>query len=266
MALLPERETKQGPTIGVAFGGGGLKGSAHIGVLQAFEENNIPIDYVAGTSIGSAIAALYASGYDWRKMDILFNEFNLDSLLKVRPSRLGMVPATGYTELIRTCVKGKLIEEMDIPLKIIAVDLVNWNKIIFDKGDAASAVRASSAVPGVFTPVKMGKMLLTDGGVLDNCPTGVVRDMGADIVIGIDLFSPSHNEPKTFIDVIIRALDISSSVRDPLKADIILEPMCEHVGILDKRSIGLCRQMGLVEAREKMNEIKALIEAKYKLL
>lgn len=263
--VLPDIEKGQRPTIGVAFGGGGLKGSAHIGVLQAFEENDIPIDFVAGTSIGSAIAALYASGYDWRKMDILFHEFNLDTLLKVRPTRLGMIPATGYTELIRTCTKGKNIEEMDIPLRIVAVDMVKWEKIVFDKGDTASAVRASSAVPGVFTPVKMGKMLLTDGGVLDNCPTDVVRGMGADIVIGIDLFSPSHNEPKTFIDVIVRALDIATSVRDPQSADIVLQPMFEHVGILDKRSIALCRQMGLVEAREKMPEIKALIAAKSKL-
>ena len=245
--------------VGVAFGGGGLKGSAHVGVLKVLTEHGIPIDYVAGTSIGSAVAALYASGYDWKMMDILFNEYDIESTLKVRPNRKGLIPADKYTDLIHTCTKGKRIEEMDIPLKIIAVDLISRKKIIFDRGDTALAVRASSSLPGIFTPVKIGDMLLVDGYILDNCPGDVVRAMGADIVIAISLYAPDDAVPTNILDIVNRSLDIATSSFQEIDGDIILRPIPRHVESLKTESIALCRRWGEECAEKHIDEIIELL-------
>ncbi len=246
--------------VGIAFGGGGLKGSAHVGVLKVLAEHNIPIDFVAGTSIGSAVAALYASGYNWKMLDFLFLEYNIESLIKMRPGRQGLIPADGYTELVRTCTRGKRIEEMDIPLKITAVDLVSWKKIIFDRGDTALAVRASSAIPGFFTPVKIGDMLLVDGAVLDSCPDQLVRDMGADVVIGIDLGCPDYSEPKNILDIVQRALNIAVFSFQDNSADIILRPIKQYVDSLKPEGLAICRKWGEECAKEHIAEIIKLVE------
>lgn len=253
------RPNKERKKVGVAFGGGGLKGSAHVGVLKVLAEHQIPIDFVAGTSIGSAIAALYASGYDWQMLDMLFNEYDIESTLKVRPNRKGLIPADKYTDLIRTCSKGKRIEEMDIPLKIVAVDLIGRKKIIFDRGDTALAVRASSAIPGVFTPVKMGDMLLVDGYILDNCPGDVVRAMGADIVIAISLYTPDNSEPTNILDIVNRSLDIATSSFQEIDGDIILRPIPHPMDSLNAESIAECRRWGEECANKYIDEIIKLV-------
>jgi NTE family protein len=245
--------------VGIAFGGGGLKGSAHVGVLQVLSEHNIPIDFVAGTSIGSAVAALYASGYNWKMLDFLFLEYDIESLLKVRPGRKGLIPADGYTDLIRTCTRGKRIEEMDIPLKIVAVDLNSRKKIVFDRGDTATAVRASSAIPGIFTPVSMGDMLLVDGYILDNCPGRIVREMGADVVIAISLYAPNPAEPMNILDIVHRSLDVAAANCQRIEADIILRPIKCYVDGLKAEGLAACRQWGEDCARAQIDEIIRLV-------
>lgn len=245
--------------VGVAFGGGGLRGSAHVGILKVFAEYNIPIDFVAGTSIGSAVAALYASGYDWEKLDFLFSKYDIESILKVRPNRKGFIPAQGYVDLIRTCTRGKKIEEMDIPLKIVAVDLISHKKIVFDRGDTALAVRASSAIPGVFTPVKMGNMLLVDGFLLDNCPGGVVRGMGADVVIAISLYAPDFSELNNIFDIIDRSLHVATSSFQKIDGDVIMKPIPHYIPPLDPKGISQAFAWGEKCAREYIEEIVKLI-------
>ena len=251
-----------GPKIGIAFGGGGFKGSAHVGVLKVLAEYGIKADMVAGTSIGSAVAALYASGYTWQMMEQIFTKFDLESFIKLRPSRQGLIPATGYTELIHTCVKGKRIEDMDIPLKIVAVDLVSWQKVVFDKGETAPAVRASSALPGVFTPVKMGDMLLVDGFILDNCPCGIVREMGADIVIGICLFSPNHSQPQNMVEIINRSLDIATAANLRVDADWKLFPIPHYINSMSTKSLAECMKWGEEAARAKIDDLLQIIAKK----
>lgn len=253
-------ESKPRKKVGVAFGGGGLKGSAHAGVLKVLSEHNIPIDFVAGTSIGSAVAALYASGYNWKMLDFLFLEYNIEQLLKMRPARKGLIPADGYTDLIRTCTRGKRIEEMDIPLKITAVDLVAWKKVVFDRGDTAIAVRASSAIPGIFIPVEMGDMLLVDGAVLDNCPSELVREMGADVVIGIDLSSPDYTMPSNILGIVQRSLNIAIHSFQQNTADIVLKPIKYYVDSMKTEGLQQCRQWGEECANQHIDEIIKLVE------
>ncbi|MCL1975790.1 MAG: patatin-like phospholipase family protein [Firmicutes bacterium] len=247
--------------LGIAFGGGGFKGAAHVGVLKVLSEYNIKPDMVAGTSVGAAVAALLASGYTWQMMQTLLNQFDLDAMMKIRPNKNGLIPAKAYTELIHTCVKGKKIEEMDIPLKIVAVDLVSWKKVIFDKGETALAVRASSAIPGVFTPVKMGDMLLADGYLLDVCPTRVVREMGADIVLAISLFSPNYSTPQNMLEIINRAIDIATAANRCVDADWLVEPIPHHLNSLNSKIIPQCIELGEQAARAKIASLLDLCQA-----
>jgi len=259
---VPEAVPPKQPKLGIAFGGGGFKGGAHVGVLKVLDEYGIKADMVAGTSIGAAVAALYAGGYSWQMMETLLRQFDLDSLMKVRPSRKGLIPADKYTELIHTCVGGKRIEEMNIPLKIVAVDLISWKKIVFDKGETAMAVRASSAIPGVFTPVKMGNMLLADGYLLDSCPAGVVRDMGADIVIAISLFAPNHSEPQNMVEIINRSIDIATAAVRNIDADWQLNPIPHYLDALNAKIIPQSIQLGEHAAREHIGELLPLLHKK----
>ena len=218
---------------------------------------------VCGTSFGSLIAALFASGFDWRKIDLLFQEIDIDYILKVRPRRLGLIPADQYKEIVSICTQEGRIEDTKIPLKIVAVDLVSKKKVVLDRGDIASAVRASSAVPGVFTPEIIDDMMLVDGYLLDNVPTEEVRKMGADIVIGICVKCPySSSVPKTMVDVIMRSMDIMAEQKQTVNADWYLEPIDKPVYFLDKKSINDCREMGEKAARGNIDSLLSLIEAK----
>ena len=251
----------QKPKVGIAFGGGGFKGGAHVGVLKVLDEYGIKPDMVAGTSIGSAVAALFASGYTWQMMEKLLSQFDLGAMIKVRPNRSGLIPANDYAELIHACIKGKKIEEMDIPLRIVAVDLVSWKKVVFDKGETAMAVRASSAIPGVFTPVKLGDMLLVDGFLLDICPAQVVREMGADIVLAINLFSPNYSEPQNMVEIINRSIDIATAANIRIEADWLLEPITYHLNSLDSKIIPQCIELGEQAARKNIQSLLALCDA-----
>ena len=265
MATVPAApKPKVPPKIGLALGGGGFKGAAHIGVLKVLAELGIKIDYIAGTSVGSAVAALHASGCPLSDMEALLMDDGLAKMFKLRPGRRGLIPGTAYTERVREMTRGRRIEEMDIPLRIIAVDLLSWNKVVFSEGDAALAVRASSAVPAVFTPVELNGMLLADGYLLDNCPGGVVRDMGADIVIAVSLSTPSYGDPGGLLGIVNRSLNIATSGHQVIDADIILRPIKEASDMLDDSHMQEHFRLGEEVTRAHIDEIKALIEARTK--
>lgn len=247
------------PLVGVAFGGGALKGTAHIGVLKVLAEYAVPVDMVAGTSIGSAIAAMCASGMNWQQMYDAFFGCDIDSLVRVRPSRMGMIPADGYRDMVRAVTGGRRLEEMNIPCGIVAVDLVSRQKIVFRRGDTGLAVRASSAIPGIFTPVQLNGMVLVDGYVLDNCPGDVVRQMGADIVLAIDLAYPDDSVPANMLDVVSRSLSIAAAEFQVIDADVLLQPIDGYKKFMDKQALQECYALGEACARQHIDEILALL-------
>lgn len=171
--------------VGLAIGGGAAFGLSAIGVLRVLEENKIPIDVVSGTSIGSVIGALYASGLSSIRLeDELFGTQWKELLDFVLPEK-GIVSGKKVENYIRKLIKNKTFEELEIPLYITSVDINKGQLIVFNKGDVASAVRASISIPGVFTPVEMGNMTLVDGGVLDPIPIDILKKH-SDIIIAID--------------------------------------------------------------------------------
>lgn len=177
------------PRIGLALGSGSARGLAHLGVIRALEEAGIKIDYIAGTSIGALVGAVYASGsidslestfqkFDWKKMVSFFD---------VVFPKSGLIDGAKISDLVRTLVNTEAIESLLIPFCAVATDIQSGEEVVISQGDLIEAVRASLAVPGIFTPVRSNGLLLVDGGLVNPVPVSVARAMGADIVIAVDL-------------------------------------------------------------------------------
>ena len=183
---------KRPPKIGLALGGGAARGFAHVGVIQVLEQHGIRPDLVVGTSAGSLVAALYASGKNGRELEqaaLAMEEASLTDWTLPFGNR-GMLRGAAVARYVSAQTQGKLIENMAMPLGIVATDLANGAGILFQRGDAGVAVRASSSVPGVFQPVDIGGKEYVDGGLVAPVPVAYTQQMGAELVIAVDISSP----------------------------------------------------------------------------
>jgi NTE family protein len=248
------------PKIGVALEGGGALGLAHIGVLQWFEEHHIPVDYIAGTSMGGLVAGLYASGKSPSELQalvkaqswdvIIGGEIPFDDLSFRRKEDL-----TAYPNSIHLGLKhglslpsglntGHLIallidretlpysgvntfDELPIPFRCVATDLVSGKEIVFRDGQLAEALRATMSIPAIFSPVRDGEKVYVDGGLVGNLPTDVVREMGADVVIGVHLeVAPAKaSEIRSLVSVLGRSIDVvirDNEIRGLAGADLVV--------------------------------------------
>jgi len=257
------------PKVALVLGGGAARGFAHIGVIRALEQEKIPIDLVVGTSVGSLIGAIYAS--DRNSFELEWTAFALEKddifdygLLN---AFTGMGAAKG--DKIEAFIKSKVpvanIEGLKIPFAAVATDLQRGTRVVLDTGSVGRAVRASSAIPGVFQPVEHQGKLLVDGGVIDNVPVSVARDKGADIVIAVDIGKQVSNfNIADIIDVMFQAITIMSAENAKFRkqeANILIVPNIGDVGMLDFAQKKRCMQAGIEATQKMMPEIKAAIEA-----
>ena len=183
-----KKKTKR-KKVGVALGSGSSRGWAHIGVLDALDKNGIKIDYIAGTSIGSFVGAIYAAGElkslkkfasEMRRKDVLNN-------LDFTFPRYGFLTTDKVSNMFNMHTNIKQFSELNIPLKVVATNLLTGEQVIIDSGNIIEAVSASGSVPGIVVPYVRNKEILVDGGLVNPVPVDIVKDMGADIVIAIDL-------------------------------------------------------------------------------
>jgi NTE family protein len=220
------------PKIGLALGSGGARGFAHLGVIKVLEKENIPIDLIAGSSMGALVASLYASGLGIERLYKLAKAFNRNDYIDLTMPKMGLISGKRIKEFIRLLTKGKRIEDLNIPIGIVATDLQRCEKVVFRNGTIADAVRASISIPGIFVPEKIDGRLLVDGGVIDRIPVSVAREMGADIVIGVDVSHVKVNEEiSSIFDVILQSIDI---LQDELvrhrefASDVMIRPRVEQ--------------------------------------
>jgi NTE family protein len=176
--------------IGIALGGGAVKGFAHIGVLQVLEKYGITPSFVAGTSMGSLIGGLYASGVTTGEMEEESSNLKVNQIADIKVFSMfirGIFGGKKLSSLIEKYSKSAMIEDFKIPYRAVSVDLISGKQHIFKKGKISDAVRCSCSVPGFFEPFPMGKKMLVDGGLVNNVPYDVVKSMGADFVIAVDV-------------------------------------------------------------------------------
>ena len=207
---------KKNYKIGIALGGGAARGYAHIGVLNAIDELNIPISYVAGTSIGSFIGALYASGNlkTFEKEVRSRNSFMKDVLFKLDPvfPKLSIMNGNEVIRIFKEITDINTFEELNIPLTTVATDIVNNVKIESNKGDLINAIKASIAIPGVLTPTYVNDNLCVDGGLIDPVPLQSIIDMGSDRTIAVNLYGLQTSKKKdnkyNIVDIVDRSAKI----------------------------------------------------------
>jgi len=223
--------------IGIALGGGAARGYAHIGVLNAIDELNIPISYVSGTSIGSFIGALYASG----NLKIFENKvrsrnsFMKDVLFKLDPvfPKLSIMNGNEVIKIFKELTDIRTFEELKIPLTTVATDIINNKKIESNKGDLINAIKASIAIPGVLTPTYVNENLCVDGGLIDPVPLQSIIDMGSDITLAVNLYGLQSSEKDdnnyNIVDIVDRSAKIILNNVTHLsfknnEPDILIEP------------------------------------------
>jgi NTE family protein len=303
----PLKETLSRPRVGLALSGGGARGLTQIGILKVFEKENIPIDYIAGTSMGGIIGGLYATGYsaeelerivlrvDWNdllsdtppRLSLFLSQrkesegslfqFRLDGLRPYIPTALtsGQKLSNLFTDLtMRAGFSSKWFaqpqsdfDDLQIPFRAVTTDLVTGERVVLDSGDLAEALRATMAVPLAFTPVEMGERLLVDGGLVDPVPVGVVREMGADVVIAVNTVSPllPAGKIKSPIDIANQTTSIMSLEKkeeELQKADFVINPKLSEFSAMDFGNVPRLISLGEGTADSLISEIKEMLRVR----
>jgi NTE family protein len=250
------------PRVGLVLSGGASRGFAHVGVIKVLEEEGIPIDIVVGTSAGSLTGAMYAHYADADILEKKAREMEVDDIFdfSIISIGLGVVKGERILKFVEKNIGVKNIEELKIPFAAVATDIYTGDRVVFKRGSISTAVRASSAIPGVFKPVSVGQRLLVDGGVVDNLPIDVARSMGADIVIAVDISSKSTNyRINTVVDVILQTINIMGSEINKYKvkdSDVVIRPDVSGVGMIDFSKKDYLFLQGERAARKAIPEIR----------
>jgi NTE family protein len=220
-------------TLGLALGSGGVRGLSHIGVIKSLLKHNIPIDYLAGSSIGSWIGACYGLYQDFEKLEEMTVGKRKEKFFSFLEPALGggVIRGEKLEKMLNGWLDNSDFDDLKIPFKVVATDLITGRQVVFDKGNLAAAVRASITVPGFFKPVVIKKMILVDGGISNPVPDDVVKAMGADVVVAVNL------DYKGDFDFNQKKLDFTSVTRRTIEvmkqnlaeyslseADIVIKP------------------------------------------
>jgi len=256
--------------LGIALGGGGAKGYAHIGVLKTFNRLGIEFDVISGTSIGALVGAVYASGNLDRLEEITtkFSVIDIPLLLSPTISKQGFFSGKKIGEILKEIIPESNIEELPKSYSAVCVDLNKPQIVTLTKGNLVTAVRASISIPGIFTPIKSGDQLLVDGGVLEPVPVEAARNMGADIVIAVDLLSKSKQfknlQDGTIIDIIQKTSIATQQGLTKFRMqlhppDLVIEPDVSDLGILDFKNGKKVIKVGESETERMIPQIKKLI-------
>ena len=227
--MIDRTSDKEQPKTGLALSGGGARGLAHIGVLKALERQGIPLDMLAGTSMGGVIAAGYAAGFGTAYLEreaLRMGRWrNLLPLLDRSLPGPGLVKGERVREYFVRHLGDKTFADLRVPLALVTVDLLSGEEVILDSGRVADAVRATVSLPGVLAPMRLDNRLLVDGGLLNNVPADVVRRMGADVVIAVDV-SAGLNGVSGLLEADQRGASL-------LQIPLIIETLHRSLGIME---------------------------------
>lgn len=248
------------PRVGIALGAGAARGLAHIGVLRILKENNIPIDYIAGTSMGALIGSLFAVGISPNMIEKLATNLSNSSWVDLTLPRKGLIAGERIEEMLRLLTRGCNIEETKIPLKLVATDIKNGERVIMDQGPLYKAIRASISIPGIFKPVEYLNRLLVDGALVDRVPASIVREMGADLVIAVDVntFKPTIDVHNIF-DILLQTFDIMERELVKYKkidADILIQPEVVDIGAMQFSKVDEGVMAGEEACKKVLSKIK----------
>lgn len=256
------------PRIGLALGGGAARGFAHVGVIQVLEEAGIKPELVTGTSAGSLVAALHASGRNGAQLqriaetmdEATFTDWTLPLFNR------GMLRGEALARYVHQQVGGRKIEDLPLPLGILATDLQSGQGVLFERGDIATAVRASSAVPGLFQPVRITGREYVDGGLVGPVPVRQARQMGAELVIAVDISqAPESNVPSDMFQILLQTFAIMGKSINSLELRgpdlVVVRPALVGVSGADFAARSRAIQAGRVAMQQALPQLRQAIEA-----
>ena len=289
------------PKVGLVLGGGGAAGVAHVGVLKVLEENNIPVDVITGNSMGAIVGGLYASGMSAAELEKTVNSLDWDELLSDRQARnkqtfyqkrlgsdffsnTGLGIQDGNLKFSSGLITGQKLmfklrhlfapvahisnfDQLPIPFRAVATDIETGDSVVLKSGNLAQSIRASMAIPGIFSPVKVGSKLLVDGFVSNNIPVALAREMGADIliVVNIPTFLEKQDELDSAVSVALQAMNLmmlkttTPQLARMLPVDILIEPNTKDIGSLDFERVKETIPMGEAAALAQLQHLKTLV-------
>jgi NTE family protein len=256
------------PRVGLALSGGAARGIAHVGVLRVFAEHQIPIDYVAGTSAGSIVAAAFAAGMPVAEIEAMARSLRWRDMGRMTLSRLGIQSNARMEEFVRARLPVTRFEDLKKPLAIVATDLHNGSAVVMSgEGDIAFAIRASCALPGWYVPVIDPKgRHLVDGGLVANVPTAAARILGSDIVIAVDVNTEGAkfiSPPQSVLGVMLQAMLViqrTAALHQLQDADVVIRPKVGHLRWDEMARADEFIKAGEEAARATIERIKHLIE------
>ena len=201
------------PKIGLALGSGGARGLAHLGIIKVLKENNIPIDFIAGTSIGAIVGAYYSLNEEVDSLSEQITKLTKKDLVKligIISPRKAIIGDSKIKQFITNLIKDSSFSDLKIPLIVITTEMSTGNEVRIKKGKLNVALRASISIPGILPPAKIKNKLFLDGGIVNPTPVDVVKEMGADIIIGVDLTmkKPVILENPSIVDTLTRSFEI----------------------------------------------------------
>lgn len=257
---------------GLALGSGGSRGVAHIGFLQALEEEGLKPDFVTGCSMGSIVGACYCAGVSPARMKEAVEGLKLTDIaaLNVAPFRMnGLMRMTKARKRIIDLMGDKKFEDLEIPFACVATDLVKGNVVILNEGNVVDAVIASSSIPGAFTPASIGEHeMLVDGGILERVPTRELREMGAEVIVAVDVLGNlmvSKPSKPDLISTLLRCIDVMDTRTTQRKhvmrryVDLWLEPKLGGMDQYKVKDLGFAYDKGYELGKKKAENIRLLI-------
>lgn len=263
-----EKKDKK-PVIALVLGSGGARGYAHIGVIEILEKYNIHPDFIVGTSAGSIVGALYASGKSADELKEIALSLKVNDVRDVKLDMKGFFEGKKVEDFINQQVNDTQLQKLKIPMYVVATELQDGKKVVFNYGNTGQAVRASVAIPSMFIPTKIGTDEYVDGGLVSPVPVKTAKDLGADIVIAVDILAqPTHTETSNIWGLFNQNINIMQKhlAQEELKyADIVIQPdLREKVHIFDVSGREETMSVGREAAMDKVFELNQIIEkAKY---
>ena len=289
-------ETPKRPRVGLVLSGGSAHGFAHVGVLEVLEELRVPVDVVTGTSMGSVVGGLYASGMSPAEMERIVLTTDWEDLLSDGPSRdrlsfrrkqddalnyvdlemgltrkgiafpSGLIAGQKLGFLLKALTLGTVgiesFDDLPIPFRCVATDIVTGGKVVLSDGSLAEAMRASMSIPGAFSPVPRGAHLLVDGGLVENLPVTEAEELGADVIVAVDVSSDKFDleKLKSFSGVLSRMANLpirENVAKSRLRATVVVAPRVADIPSMDFARGGLLVQRGAEAARAMAKELSA---------
>lgn len=252
--------------VALVLSGGSALGFAHIGVIKVLEKNNIPIDMIVGTSMGALVGAAYCAGYSTEEMQEFGCKFKTLDFFDFNFNKSGLFSGKGVMKTINKFLPDEKIEFLKKQFACVAVDLLTEKEVIFKSGSVRDAVRASLSIPGIFVPLTIEEKVLVDGGILNNLPEDVAMEMGADIIISVDVLSKNYlkKKPTNAIEVLLSSVNVLTKEVQKIKAcysDILIQPDTSTLGQMrfGKAPTLKAIRIGVIEAEKYIDQIKKLI-------